>query len=111
MQAEVQILGQMPHSSHTPPLVEDMPGIGTKNKRFPSPLQWIAAQLELVNLSELENISLFCIPPWQQGLDAYIPEREEIKESNGLNLCGRLISKGRYGGRSLPLGKKMRQFS
>ncbi|KAK7177893.1 hypothetical protein PSPO01_16055 [Paraphaeosphaeria sporulosa] len=55
-------------------------GIDTKNKRFPSPLQRIAMQLESVDLTEMERIDPFCIPPWQQGIEAQILEGEEAQK-------------------------------
>ncbi|KAF9729205.1 hypothetical protein PMIN01_12895 [Paraphaeosphaeria minitans] len=55
-------------------------GIDTKNKRFPSPLQRIAMQLDSVDLTEMERIDPFCIPPWQQGIEAQILEGEEAQK-------------------------------
>lgn len=55
-------------------------GIDTQNKRFPSPLQRIAMQLESVDLTEMERIYPFCIPLWQQGIEAQILEGEEAQK-------------------------------
>ena len=55
-------------------------GIDTRNKRFLLPLQRTASQLESVKLTELEKIDLFCLPPWQQGIEAHILSREEAQK-------------------------------
>jgi hypothetical protein len=55
-------------------------GIDTKTKRFPSPLQHIAMQLDSVDLKEMEIIVPFCAPPWQQGLEARFLDREEAQK-------------------------------
>jgi hypothetical protein len=72
------------------PLWKIRRGIDMRNKRFPSPLQRIASQLESVKLTELEKIDPFSLPPWQQVIEAHILDREEAQkwaeESNKLKV-------------------------
>jgi ribonuclease HI len=51
--------------------------IDVRNRRFVSPLQRIASRLETIDLSELEIIEPFCIPPWQEKINVTISSREE----------------------------------
>jgi ribonuclease HI len=56
-----------------------------RNKRFPSPLQRIAERLQTINLDDLEKIDPFCLAPWQAGMEARIPEREDAEKWTGMS--------------------------
>jgi ribonuclease HI len=51
--------------------------VDTRNKRFRSPLQRMAERLKTIDLSDLEKIESFCIPPWQQKISATVLSRED----------------------------------
>lgn len=55
-------------------------GIDIRNKRFPSPLQHIAQRLQAIELDKLETIEPFCLAPWQEPIEACIPDREEAQK-------------------------------
>ena len=55
-------------------------GVDIRNKRFPSPLQRIAERLQAVGLGKLETIEPFSLAPWQEAIEACIPDREEAQK-------------------------------
>jgi ribonuclease HI len=61
------------------PLWKIRSAIDTKCKRFESPLQRIATRLETLDLSDMEKVEAFCLPPWQKRIPVTIPDREEAK--------------------------------
>jgi ribonuclease HI len=48
--------------------------IDTRNTRFKSPLQLLAMMFASVDLSSMETIHPFCLPPWQSGAITFIEE-------------------------------------
>lgn len=54
--------------------------VDVKNKRLVSPLQRVAQRLVKLDLSEMETIEPFCIPPWQNKIAVSIPKRNEAKK-------------------------------
>jgi hypothetical protein len=54
--------------------------IDTKNTRFQSPLQRIAAKFGTEDTAESETIQPYCITPWEHRLKATISEKDEAEE-------------------------------
>ena len=54
--------------------------IDVNNKRFVSPLQTHAQRFQAVDLSRIEEIQPYCIPPWRAGANVKISTREEATE-------------------------------
>src|SRR5438477_49296 len=57
-------------------------------KRFKSPLQKIAQTFEKLDLSKVETVTPFCIPPWQERPVVYIPEDRDKAAELAKNHAG-----------------------
>lgn len=56
------------------PLWKLLRSIDTRNTRFKSPLQLLAMTFPNLDLSSMEIIRPFCLPPWQPGATTFIEE-------------------------------------
>ena len=62
------------------PVWKSLRRLDRRNKRFVSPLQVHAQRFQTIDVSHMEEIQPYCIPPWHEGASVEISEREEAIE-------------------------------